>query len=108
MIPLLLQLETDDGLKPDALDRDAAVDDERGAGHERARVARHEEERPVELVLETGRPSAEHVLNVLGRLKEPLNGPAEIQTDLTLNEPPRADVSRYDRLRTNAEADHVE
>jgi len=62
----------------------------------------------VELALQSGRVSAEHVLNVLGRLKEPITGLPAIQTDLTLNEPPQANVSRYDSLRTPKEADHVE
>jgi hypothetical protein len=41
-------------------------------------------------------------------VKAPLNSLAEIQTDLTLNEPPRAHVSRYDSLRTIGAANHVE
>jgi transposase len=51
----------------------------------------------VELVLESGAPSAEHVLNVLARLnQQPL--PAQVQTSLTLHEEPLADTARYDRL----------
>ncbi len=53
-----------------------------------------------ELALEAGRPSAEHVLNVLARLKEGAPkcvSPAALV--LTLSEEPRADVDRYDRLR---------
>jgi len=56
----------------------------------------------VELVLESGAASAEHVLNVLGRL----NGstlPAPVETALALQEAPRADTGRYDRLRDSAE-----
>jgi len=55
----------------------------------------------VELALESGRPSADHVLNVLARLKDG-GAIAEIATDaaLRLREEPRADVQRYDRLRT--------
>ena len=53
-----------------------------------------------ELALEAGRPSAEHVLNVLARLKEGLPGLAALPTSTpTLREEPRADVQRYDRLR---------
>ena len=53
-----------------------------------------------ELALEAGRPSAEHVLNVLARLKEGLPGLAALPTSIpTLREEPRADVQRYDRLR---------
>jgi hypothetical protein len=56
----------------------------------------------VELALQSGRVSVEHVLNVLGRLKEPAamqHLPADMLPALTLQEPPQADVSRYDRLR---------
>jgi hypothetical protein len=56
----------------------------------------------VELALQSGRVSAEHVLNVLGRLKEPAamqHLPTDMLPALTLQEPPQADVSRYDRLR---------
>ena len=53
-----------------------------------------------ELALEAGRPSAEHVLNVLARLKEGLPGLAALPTSIpSLREEPRADVQRYDRLR---------
>jgi hypothetical protein len=53
-----------------------------------------------ELALEAGRPSAEHVLNVLARLKDgtpvlqALGKPA-----VAVSEEPRADVQRYDTLR---------
>ena len=50
-----------------------------------------------ELVLESGVPSIEHVLNVLARLKQqPL--PERVETHLTLVEEPLADTSRYDSL----------
>jgi transposase-like protein len=51
----------------------------------------------VELVLESGRPSAEHVLNVLARLTD---GPAPLSvvTALTVATAPLADPHRYDRL----------
>jgi transposase len=51
----------------------------------------------VELVLESGRPSAEHVLNVLARLTD---GPAPppVVTALTVETVPLADPHRYDRL----------
>ena len=62
----------------------------------------------VELALQSGRVSAEHVLNVLARLKEPRHDTAEVQTGLVLAEPPQANVSRYDSLRTTKEAGHVE
>lgn len=61
----------------------------------------------VELALQSGRVSADHVLNVLARLKEeavPVP-PLEIQ-HVALAEPPKADVHRYDRLRQ--ESDHVQ
>lgn len=52
----------------------------------------------VDLVLQSGRPSAEHVLNVLARLRE---GPPPERVDTTLGvaEAPIADAKRYDRLR---------
>lgn len=53
-----------------------------------------------EIALEAGRPSAEHVLNVLARLKDGL--PALQRIDVgtpALKEEPKADVQRYDRLR---------
>jgi len=51
----------------------------------------------VELVLESGRPSAEHVLNVLARLAD---GPAppSVATALTVATAPVADPQRYDTL----------
>jgi len=54
-----------------------------------------------ELALEAGKPSGEHVLNVLARLKAPA-GPATLEaasTPLKLAVEPLADVQRYDRLR---------
>ena len=55
----------------------------------------------VELVLESGMHSAEHVLNVLARLNQrPL--PAQVQTSLKLNEEPLADTARYDSLTGQA------
>ena len=61
----------------------------------------------VELVLEAGAPSGEHVLNVLARLSEPA-APREVRTALTLAREPRADVDRYDALRApTREATHV-
>ena len=52
----------------------------------------------VELVLESGAVSAEHVINVLGRLTA--GPPAEpVQTSLQHNEPPQANSARYDSLR---------
>ena len=61
-----------------------------------------------ELVLETGAVSAEHVLNVLGRLNAS-PPPEQVETALRLNEAPRADTGRYDRLRDQAgqEVDHA-
>jgi hypothetical protein len=44
------------------------------------------------------RPSAEHVLNVLARLKDGQVAPVETGAP-SLREEPRADVQRYDRLR---------
>ncbi len=52
----------------------------------------------VELVIESGALSAEHVLNVLARLNaNPL--PACVETSLQLKEAPLANTERYDALR---------
>ena len=54
-----------------------------------------------ELALEAGKPSGEHVLNVLARLKAP-SEPASLEaasTPLKLEVEPLANVQRYDRLR---------
>ncbi len=52
----------------------------------------------VDLVLESGRPSAEHVLNVLARLREG-PPPDSVETRLTVITAPIADTQRYDSLR---------
>jgi len=52
----------------------------------------------VDLVLESGRPSAEHVLNVLARLREG-PAPATVETALTVETAPIAAPGRYDTLR---------
>ena len=64
----------------------------------------------VELALQSGRASAEHVLNVLSRLKEQNSEIEAVRTALQLAEPPQANVQRYDCLRTECEmeADHVQ
>jgi transposase len=51
----------------------------------------------VELVLESGRPSAEHVLNVLARLTDG-PPPASVAAALTVATAPVADPQRYDTL----------
>ena len=63
----------------------------------------------VELVLESGMPSGEHVLNVLARLSAPLTQVMTLVTALALDEEPKADVLRYDSLRAllSEEAAHV-
>ena len=58
----------------------------------------------VELALEAGRPSPEHIENVLNRLKSAPATPT-VDTVLTLSETPVADPQRYDRLR--AEVNHA-
>ena len=58
----------------------------------------------VELVLESGRPSAEHVLNVLARLKEG-PPPAAVATDLVVAVAPTTDTGRYDALRAEVAND---
>ncbi len=59
----------------------------------------------VELVLESGVLSVEHVINVLARLS-PSPLPAQVETRLTLTEEPLADTSRYDSLNAQ-EVSHV-
>ncbi len=59
----------------------------------------------VELVLESGVVSVEHVLNVIGRLKQDAP-PEAVQTHLEVKEAPIADTGRYDRLRST-EIDHA-
>jgi hypothetical protein len=52
----------------------------------------------VELVVESGALSAEHVLNVVARLNaKPI--PETVETSLQLTEAPQANTSRYDSLR---------
>jgi hypothetical protein len=63
----------------------------------------------VELVLESGTVSAEHVLNVVARLR-PSARPEPVETVLTVKQAPLADTGRYDRLREPSnpeEADHA-
>lgn len=61
----------------------------------------------VELVIESGALSAEHVLNVLARLNaSPL--PPCVETSLQLNEAPQANTGRYDGLRGDVAADTEE
>ena len=59
----------------------------------------------VELVLESGVHSAEHVLNVLARLNQE-GMPAQVETSLKLTVEPLANTSRYDSLSTQ-EVSHV-
>ena len=63
----------------------------------------------VEIALESGRPSGEHVLNVLARLKSIKRPTVDgVKTSLKLQEEPAANVSRYERLRsTQREDGHV-
>ena len=63
----------------------------------------------VELALESGNISGEHVLNVVARLQSPALPPTSITSHLQLNEEPQANVQRYDHLRqTTVEVDHVD
>ncbi|MRR52220.1 MAG: IS21 family transposase [Rhodocyclaceae bacterium] len=52
----------------------------------------------VELVLESGNLSVEHIENVLHRLKQ-ASPPQRVETALAVDEAPVADTGRYDRLR---------
>jgi hypothetical protein len=56
----------------------------------------------IELVLESGLVSADHVLTVIARLNAAPT-PASVATSLTLNEVPLANTGRYDSL-LNGEA----
>ena len=56
----------------------------------------------VELVLESGSLSAEHILNVVARLTA-FEPPPSVETHLSLKEAPVANTARYDRLRGQAE-----
>jgi hypothetical protein len=59
----------------------------------------------VELVLESGKLSVEHIQNVIARLDQvPL--PPSVETTLQLNLAPVANTARYDTLR-GAEVDHA-
>jgi len=51
----------------------------------------------VELVLESGAASVEHITNVLGRLR-PISEPPRVETHLKIQEEPVADTGRYDQL----------
>lgn len=65
----------------------------------------------IEIALQAGRVSAEHVLNTLAHLKDKSRPVAvgEVDTPLTLQTPPLANVLRYDRLRNvELEAGHVQ
>ena len=68
-----------------------------------ALVLQHEESEvlaAVELALESGAPSKQHVLNLLKRLIEPAPpAPVDTPTPLMLAVEPLANVSRYDELR---------
>ncbi len=58
----------------------------------------------VELALESGRPSGEHVLNVLARLKQNSFAHTVVDVPLALKIEPEANTRRYDHLR---EVSHV-
>jgi hypothetical protein len=60
----------------------------------------------VELVLESGVLSAEHVENVLSRLMHPSRSDLAVETDLIVSDVPLADPERYDTLRL-VEARHA-
>jgi transposase len=60
----------------------------------------------VELVLESGAVSAEHVLNVVARLTAAPT-PERVETAIAIAEEPTADTGRYDRLRQAEEAGHA-
>jgi hypothetical protein len=64
-----------------------------------------------EAALQSGRPSGEHVMNVLARLKSPPLALAALPAaPLALSEEPAADVDRYERLRSGPDEElaHVD
>lgn len=62
----------------------------------------------VELAIEAGAPSKQHVLNVLQRLIEPARlAPVETPTQLILAVEPQANIGRYDALRQPPEVSHA-
>ena len=64
----------------------------------------------VELAFEGGAPSKTHILNILHRLvdgKPVTTAPVTTPQALTLSQEPRADVERYDVLRTTQEVRHA-
>ena len=60
----------------------------------------------VDLVVESGALSAEHVLNVVARLNA-VPVPASVATTLQLTQAPLANTSRYDSLRGEVEVNHA-
>lgn len=60
----------------------------------------------IELVLESRNISADHVLNVLGRLQSPV-AIDRAETALSLAEEPAANITRYEDLRAS-EVRHVD
>jgi transposase len=60
----------------------------------------------VDLVVESGALSAEHVLNVVARLNA-VPVPASVATTLQLTQAPLANTGRYDSLRGEAEVNHA-
>lgn len=61
----------------------------------------------VELALSAGRPSGEHVLNILARLKSP-DALLVADTPLVLTTESQPNVQRYDALRQDEEVRHVD
>jgi hypothetical protein len=61
----------------------------------------------VELVIESGALSAEHILNVVARLSA-APAPDSIETTLQLTQAPLANTSRYDSLRAEVTSQSTE
>ena len=78
-----------------------------------ALVLQHDEQSvlsAVEMALEGGVPTKTHILNLLHRLvdgKPTTTPPITAPQALTLSREPRADVERYDALRSPQEARHA-
>ena len=73
-----------------------------------ALVLHHDEQvvlTAVELALESGTASKQHVLNLMSRLLEPPHpSPVDAPQALALNIEPQANVGRYDDLRSTDHA----
>ena len=61
----------------------------------------------VELALQAGHVSAQHVLNLVARLNEPTRHVTPASTHMALKTPPQSNLQRYDGLRQPKEVGHA-